>query len=109
MMSKLSWVVRCAYGVALVLIVVALATGCGSRAPRPCPTCGGTGKVQRTEQTLATYEVTEAKLINNGFFNPDYTAKWSAPGSMDTGESGCSMKPEDRIESGEEAKKDLYA
>jgi hypothetical protein len=53
--------------------------------------------------------VTEAKLINNGFFNPDYTAKWSAPGSMDTGESGCSMKPEDRIESGEEAKKDLYA
>ena len=75
MMSKLSWVVRCACGVAFVLIVLVPATGCGSRAPRPCPTCGGTGKVQHSEQALAPYEVTEAKLINNGFFNPDYTAK----------------------------------
>ena len=34
---------------------------------------------------------------------------WSAPGSMDTKESGCSMRPEVRNESGEETAEELYA
>jgi len=38
-----------------------------------------------------------------------YATYRSAPGGMDTKESGCSMKPEVRIESGKETAEELYA
>ena len=41
--------------------------------------------------------------------NPKSQEDRSAPGGMDTKESGCSMKPEVRIESGKETAEELYA
>jgi DnaJ-class molecular chaperone len=60
---------RCSILIVACLTVLVV---CGCASERPCPTCGGTGKVKTSTEAPLEYEVVKATNRDAGFFNPDY-------------------------------------